>query len=278
MDEPRFQELADGVHVMISPQLMSNCTLIASGEGVLVVDAPYTRALAEAVGAYAARLSPRPIRWVVSTHYHGDHILHLEAFVPPAELLAHACTRENIATYAESERELFSRVCPELAEEYSKTQIPLPATTYTEAMSLYLGGREVRLWHPGHAHTNGDTIVELPAERLAVVADLLFVGMLPVARSAHLGGWVAALKRLEALPLETIVPGHGPVSTRHDLADMRCYLDAVRAAVQPYAASGAPVERALAEIDLAPYTTWPNPERIRAAIERAYAEYADGFA
>jgi cyclase len=278
MDEPRFVELAEGVHAMLSPHTMSNCTLVAAPEGVLVVDAPYTRSLAEAVRAYAARLSSAPIRWVVSTHYHGDHVLHLEAFAPPASVLAHARNRENIASFAESERAHFCRNFPELADEYRATRIPVPDTTYTDTLSLYLGGREVRLWHPGPAHTSGDTIIELPAERLAVVADLLFNGMLPVARSADLAGWIAALERLEAMPLETIVPGHGPVSTRRDLVTMRGYLEAVCAAVRPYVAAGVPLERVLAEIDLAPYTTWPRQERLQAAIERAYAECAGALA
>lgn len=274
MDEPQFVELAEGVHALLSPERMSNCTLIATSEGVLAIDAPYTRALAAAVRAYAARLTPQPIRWVVSTHYHGDHILHLEAFAPPAAVLGHARTRENIARYAESERAHFSRLFPALAAEYAAARIPLPDVTFTDTLTLYLGGREVRLWYPGPAHTSGDTIVELPSERLAVVADILSTGVLPVARSADLAGWIAALERLEHLPLDTIVPGHGPISSRRDLATMRGYLEAVRAAVRPYALAGAPLERALAEIDLAPYTSWPHPERIHAAIERAYAEQA----
>lgn len=272
MDEPRFEELADGVHTMLSPRLMSNCTMIVSPEGVLVVDAPYTRRLAEEVRAYARRLTTRPIAWVVSTHYHGDHILHLEAFAPPARVLGHQRNRENIAAYGEGERAHFSRHYPHLAAEYAAVRLPLPEVTYTDRLTLYLGDRKVVLWHPGPAHTSGDTIVELPAERLAVVADLLFNGVLPVARSADLGGWIAALARLESMPLETIVPGHGPVGTRAELAAMRGFLEAVCAAVRPCVEAGAPLEEALAAIDCMPWRDWAHPERLRPAIERAYAE------
>ncbi|HEY7060238.1 MAG TPA: MBL fold metallo-hydrolase [Chloroflexota bacterium] len=272
MDEPQFVELADGVHAMLSPELMSNCTLVVSDDGVLVVDAPYTRALAEAVQAYTRRLSPQPIRWVVSSHHHGDHILHLGAFTPPAIVLGHARNRENIATYGESERAHFSRQRPAQAAEYATVPIVLPSVTYTDVLTLYLGDREVRLWHPGPAHTTGDTVLFLPAERLAVVADLLFSGVFPIARSADLGGWIAALDALQAMPLDTVVPGHGPISTRRELASMRVYLAAVRDAVLPYARDGLPLNRALAEIRLDQYAAWANPERLVQAIERAYAE------
>ena len=86
MDEPQFVELTDGVHAMISPDFMSNCTLVLSGEELLVVDAPATRRLAEAVVADACRLTSQPIRWVVSSHFHPDHTLHLSAYVPPARV------------------------------------------------------------------------------------------------------------------------------------------------------------------------------------------------
>src|SRR5262249_25156296 len=143
MEDPRFVELADGVHAMLSPLLMSNCTVVIAEEGVLVVDAPFTRALAEAVRAYARRLSPQPIRWVVSSHYHGDHILHLGAFAPPARVLGHVRNRENIARYGESERAHFCLHRPEQAAEYNVVPIVLPDLTYTDVLTFHLGGREV---------------------------------------------------------------------------------------------------------------------------------------
>ena len=107
MDEPRFVELADGVHAMISPRLMSNCTIVVTAEGVLTVDAPYTRRLAEAVIDYARRLSPQPIRWVVSSHHHGDHTLQLCVFSPPAQVIGHVANREYILRTGEYERQRF---------------------------------------------------------------------------------------------------------------------------------------------------------------------------
>jgi cyclase len=274
VEDPRFVELADGVHAMLSPLLMSNCTIVIAAEGVLIVDAPFARQVVEAVQAYVRRLTPRPIRWVVSSHYHGDHILHLGAFAPPAQVLGHVRNRENIARYGESERAHFRARLPEQAAEYSVVPIVLPDLTYTDALSLHLGAREVRLWHPGPAHTSGDTVVFLPGERLAVVADLLFSGSFPIARSADLAGWIAALDELQAMELDTIVPGHGPISTRRELGEMRDYLVAVREAVRPYAEAGAPLQRALAEIRLDRYASWVHPDRVPQAIERAYAELA----
>jgi cyclase len=272
MEDLRFVELADGVHTLVSPHLMSNCTIVATAEGVLTVDAPYTRPLCEAVIAHARRLSPQPIRWVVSSHHHGDHTLHLEAFAPPAQVIGHVENRACVLDTAEYERQRFMGHYPEAG--YESVTITPPSLTYTDRLTLYLGEREIHLWHPGPAHTAGDTVLFLPAERLAVVADLLFNGVHPVARNASIGGWIAALDALRGMDLATVVPGHGPIASRRELGVMRDYLLALREAVQPYARSGAPLERALAEIRLEAYAAWPGAERLGPAIERTYAELA----
>ncbi len=276
MDEPRFVELADGVHTMISPHLMSNCTIVVTSEGVLTVDAPYTRPLCEAVIDYARRLSPQPIRWVVSSHHHGDHTLQLCVFSPPAQVIGHVANREYILRTGEYERQRFQTNYPEAG--YESVTLTPPNLTYTDRLTLHLGEREVHLWHPGPAHTAGDTVLFLPAERLAVVADLLFNGMHPVARSGYLGGWIAALSHLQAMDVDTVVPGHGSIASRRELGVMREYLLALRDAVLPYARAGLPVEQAIAEIRLEAYAAWPNPERLGPSIERAYAELAEGAA
>jgi cyclase len=272
MEEPRFVELADGVHTMISPRRLSNCTIVVTSEGVLTVDAPYSRQLAEAVITYARRLTAQPIRWVVSSHHHGDHTLQLCVFSPPAQVIGHVRNREVLLSTGEYERQRFMHNYPDAG--YEEVTITPPTLTYTDRLTLHLGQRAIHLWHPGPAHTEGDTVLFLPEQRLAVVADLLFNGIHPVARNGYISGWIAALSALQAMDLETIVPGHGSIASRHELGVMRDYLLALRDAVRPYVRGGAPLEQALAEIRLEPYTAWPDAERLAWAVERAYAELA----
>ena len=151
-----------------------------------------------------------------------------------------------------------------------------PTLTYTGTGSrcTWAIGRSPPSGTRGPARTEGDTVLFLPEQRLAIVGDLLFNGIHPVARSGYIAGWIAALSALQAMDLETVVPGHGPIASRHELGVMRDYLLAVRDAVRPYVRGGAPLEQALAEIRLEPYAALTDAERLGWAIERAYAELA----
>jgi glyoxylase-like metal-dependent hydrolase (beta-lactamase superfamily II) len=134
--------------------------------------------------------------------------------------------------------------------------------------------REVQLIHVPTAHTIDDTLVYLPAERILFAGDICFFYVTPLAFEGSILGWIEALGTVEALGVERIVPGHGPVGTPAHLAELRGYFEHLRDEARRRYDAGTPAEQAVMEIDLGPYRAWTEPERIAPNVLRLYQDFA----
>jgi glyoxylase-like metal-dependent hydrolase (beta-lactamase superfamily II) len=128
------------------------------------------------------------------------------------------------------------------------------------------------LIHVGPAHTGGDVIVHLPAERVVFTGDVLFRLCTPIGWEGTFAKWIEALDRIEALAPEVVVPGHGPLCGLEGPREMRDYLCYVRSESKRFFDAGLPAVEAAKKIDLGPYADWTEPERIVFNVERAYRE------
>ncbi len=205
---------------------------------------------------------------VVNTHHHGDHTYGNGVFTPEATIIGHAaCRRELLA----AGRQLHA-VWPEV--EYGDIRLTPPTVTFTDELSVHVGGIEVRLLHPGVAHTTGDTVVWLPEQRIVFTGDLVFHGGTPFVFMGSLSGSLRALELLRSLDAATVVPGHGPVTGPEVYDGIERYLRYVdRLAREARAAGRTPLEAAR-EADLGPFAGLAESERLVANLHRAYAELA----
>ena len=148
-----------------------------------------------------------------------------------------------------------------------------PETTYSRRRTVTLGGKTVQLVHPGLNHSDDATVLYFPAERIVFAVDYLTVKRLPggLGGGAPLADWIASLKSVEALDFDTVVPGHGSVGTKADVAAYRQYFEDLVAAVSEGIAAGRTVEQLQASNILERYRDWPNydPARNR-TIAMAY--------
>jgi glyoxylase-like metal-dependent hydrolase (beta-lactamase superfamily II) len=126
--------------------------------------------------------------------------------------------------------------------------------------------------YAGPAHTAGDVIVHLPAERVVFAGDVLFRLCTPIGWEGTFDRWIAALDAIVALDPAVVVPGHGPLSGTEGPREMKAYLDYVRAESRRFFARGLPALEAAAQIDLGPYAGWTEPERVVFNVDRAYRE------
>jgi cyclase len=270
-----------------------NTGVIVGPDGVLVIDATYFPSRARADIALIRSITNKPVRWLVNTHWHGDHThgngVYREAF-PSLVIVGQRANREFIAvnqerfpksanldgsaqraTVAYLERVLASgkdsagrAVAPDarrrlevvLAEkrtelaELAAVRVAPPDLLFDQGMALHLGDRTVELRDEGRANSPHDVTVYLPAERVLFTGDVV-VHPVPYAFQSYPLPWIDVLRRLEAMPVSAVVPGHGPV-----MADMgyvrqvRELLEATRDRVQVQLATGKNAVQAGAAVKL----------------------------
>jgi cyclase len=158
--------------------------------------------------------------------------------------------------------------------DFGEVPVTPPTLTYQDRMELTAGGTEVRLIHPGPAHTVGDTIVWLPERRIVFTGDLIFNGGTPFVLFGSLSGSLRALETLRELDAEIVVPGHGPVCDPGVYDTVERYLRHVaELATEGRAAGRTPLETArAADPGAAGFGELAEPERLVANLHRAYEE------
>lgn len=237
---------------------ISNAGFVVTDEGVVVVDALGSPALAEELLAEIRRVTPLPLRWVIVTHYHADHIYGLQVLRGAgAKVLAHRDGRTYLSSDTAALRLKASReeLFPWIDEN---TRLVEADEWIGDERRLVLGGTEIVVRPVGPAHTAEDLVVWLPAQRTLFAGDLVFRGRIPFVGQADSRGWLASLDRLLADGATTIVPGHGPVSAtaREDLQLTRDYLAHLRRTMGEAAATLEPFDEAYARTD------WSRFERL----------------
>jgi glyoxylase-like metal-dependent hydrolase (beta-lactamase superfamily II) len=199
---------------------ISNAGFIVTDAGVVVVDALGSPALAQELLAEIRRVTDQPVRYVIVTHYHADHIYGLQAFqAAGATVLAHAAGREYLNSDTASNRLQASR--QELAPWIDAQTRLVGADRWLKEgeTRLQLGSFEVQVRHVGPAHTGEDLVVFVPKLGVLFSGDLFFRGRIPFVGQADSRRWIASLDRLIDYQPRIVVPGHGPVST-DPLADL----------------------------------------------------------
>jgi cyclase len=274
--EGGLAEVGAGVHAWLQPNGVlgeSNAALVVGDGASLLVDTlwdpPLTRRM---LAAMAPLTAGAPIATLVNSHSDGDHwwgnqevagaeIVATDAAAAvmreesPARMqrfgaLARALRLAGASPVPYPRRADVRAIAAYVGEAlapfaFGEVRPVPPARTFSGELALDAGGREVRLIEVGPAHTPGDLIAWVPDARIAIAADILFVGVTPIMWAGPLANWVAALERLLALGAERFVPGHGPVCGPDEvqgLIDYWRWLD--RAAAQRLDAGLSPADTA----------------------------------
>ncbi len=158
--------------------------------------------------------------------------------------------------------------------EFSGTDLVLPTRTFTDRLSLKVGDRRVELMELGPAHTLGDTVVYLPDERILFTGDLLFKDAHPLIWQGPTSNWIRACHTLLELEVDTVVPGHGPITDLSGIQETLDYLEWLTAEARARYDAGLTVEQAAREISLEAYRAWLDAERIFVNVHTLYRDFA----
>ena len=253
---------------------VANAGLIVGPDACIVIDALFAPSMTRAFRDEIRRVTEKPVRLLINTHHHIDHTLG-NALFPEAAILSHANARSEQERVGLGVLDLLRPRIPQLVSEAEGVQQRFPDFTFTGELTFDFAGRTVRLLHLGPAHTIGDALVLLPAERLLFAGDVAFHYVTPLGIEGHIGGWINACDRVDGMEVQTIVPGHGPVGARQDLREMRRYLSTVSEQARRAFDRGDPAPEAASAIDLGAYASWHEPERIVFNVARLYQEFSN---
>jgi glyoxylase-like metal-dependent hydrolase (beta-lactamase superfamily II) len=230
---------------------ISNAAFVVTADGVVVIDAMGSPALAEELLAAIRRITPQPVRRVIVTHYHADHVYGLQVFAAAgAEIIAHEKGRAYLHSDTAALRLQASR--EEMFPWIDENTRLVAADRWIHGPERFtMGGVEFVLQPVGPAHTPEDLVVYLPQQRVLFSGDLVFRGRIPFVGLADSAGWIESLDRLLGFETERIVPGHGPVSdgAREDLKLTRDYLQHLRDTMDEAARNLEPFEEAYVKAD-----------------------------
>ncbi len=234
----RLQKIGDGIWAAIvfdEGLAGGNAGFVIGEDGVAVIDTFQDPRPAQAMLDEIRKLTPLPIRFVVNTHYHLDHVNGNDVFAAAgATIVAHPAVRAWMRT--ENIKMLDPPVTPE--KKARVQSLTLPAVLYDGHVDLYLGSRRIDVrYFPGH--TGSDSVVWIPDAHVAFCGDMLWKDHIPNLIDASTKPWVESLDAMQKdYAGATWVPGHGDVASAQDVLVFRKYLADLRAAVRREQAAG----------------------------------------
>lgn len=290
----------------------NNAGLICDGDASLLVDTLFdTRLTAQMLATMRAAIpAAQAIGTVVNTHANGDHCWGNQ-LVRDAEIIASRRGAQEMAELPPSLMAKLDKVArlsmklgplgrgigwladklgvellasvieaaPFVVEIFGEFQfegieLVLPTKTFDGSLTLKVGDKRVELIEVGPAHTKGDVIVHVPDDRVVYAGDILFIGGHPVMWEGPVANWIAALERIEALDVDAIVPGHGPLTDKAGVRRLREYLSHVRDEARKRYDAGVSAYDAARDIDLREFAEWGDGERIVVNVDTLYREFS----
>ena len=182
-------------------------------DGILIVDDQFAP-LADKIRAALKGLNQGKLRFILNTHWHGDHTGGNVVFGPEAPIIAHDNVRKRLST--EQKSEVFKRTTPASPKE------ALPVITFDQSLSVHFNGEEIRVIHYPQGHTDGDSVIFFTSSNVVHLGDDFFAGRFPFV-DLESGGSIEGLIRnigeiIGKIPADAkLIPGHGPLSTVDDL-------------------------------------------------------------
>ena len=271
--EPGVQQLAPNVYAYIQAKATwywSNAGFIVGSDYVVVVDSLATAGLTRKFKDEIRKVADKPIRYLINTHHHGDHIYGNRVFAE-ATIISHDYCRSEAIEQGIRDPDLMNTVFPEF--DFRGIAITPADITFDKQLTLHMDKREIRLLHFGPGHTTGDIIVYLPEEGIIFASDFIFLYSTPLGMEGSFAGWLRNLDAMENLGARTYVPGHGPVCGAEGLNLCRDYLVLIQREARKRFGRGMTVDETAKDIDLGQFRQWPNRERILANLERLWREF-----
>lgn len=287
-----LHDLGNGCYAWLQPNGTwgySNAGLIVDSGETLLVDTLFDLRLTRDMLEGMRRSIPAAARiaMLFNTHGNGDHTFGNQLVKNARIIATRNCLLDMEARLPSQLHELVTTQWRALGEagafmhevigsrfDFSDIVHTPPTELFDGEMVLHVGSKEVRLIELGPAHTRGDALVYVPQDRIVFSGDLLFVGGHPVVWAGPIANWITACDRILAWNVETIVPGHGPITDKKGVRALKHYLEFVYSEARKRYDIGLGVEEAARDISWTAFRDWIDPERVVVNVDAAYREFS----
>jgi glyoxylase-like metal-dependent hydrolase (beta-lactamase superfamily II) len=251
----KLTRIADNVYAYVGTKdgskdnsFGANAGVIIGRDGIVVVDTLLSAKEAQRFIRDIRAISDKPILYAVNTHYHLDHAFGNSEFTKLGAVIiaqendkkamekSAAKTLANIGEYGIT------------AEDMKGTTPSYPTLAYGDRMTIDLGDQRIELISARPSHTDGDTLVYLPDKKILFTGDILFTDYHPFLGEGNIKEWVKELDDTKSMDVEKIIPGHGPLSGKKDLDDMKAYLLLFDKKAKEFASRSDDVQKIAAEL------------------------------
>jgi glyoxylase-like metal-dependent hydrolase (beta-lactamase superfamily II) len=289
-----LHDLSNGCYAYLQPDGSwgwSNAGLVVDNGESLLVDTLFDLKLTGEMLETMRRAEPKAaahIGTLVNTHSNGDHTFGNQ-LVHGAEIVSSkACAEEmkhdnGAQRLAEMKRAATStgEAGAFLSEifapfDFNGIDVAMPTVTFEHELTRKVGNKTVRLIEVGPAHTRGDVLAYVPEDRVIFTGDMLFINGHPIIWAGPAGNWIKACQLMLDLNVETVVPGHGPVTDKRGVAAVKQYLEYIAGEARRRFDAGMPVFEAAQDISLSDYSSWGDSERIVINVATLYREFSGG--
>ncbi len=275
-DKAALVKLADGVYAFIGKRNDANAMVIVTTQGVVLVDTgnnpPETRILQTLVQS----VTSQPVRYIVVSQNHGDHVGGIPLFSPPANVIAHERVFKEWTTWKPFQVKAWRKRFAERSTALTEASPTDTVLTFHDHMTLHLGGKTIELIYVDDRYNPGDVAVWLPDSGVLHAAFVGYITRHPDIRPDYSHGTTSGmLKQLEALIAlkpKIVVPAHGPLGDVTDLQALTDYLLSARQKVRAMMSRGLPLAEIEQQFNMSEYQGWDRDSHFPWMAETIYRE------
>lgn len=298
-------EVGANFFAVIGPEGNGNTAFLVTEEGVVVIDAGKTPEIGRTLLTLIREKTDKPIRYILLTHYHTDHVLGLEAFPEPALVVGHEnlfrnmqeILSEELKAYPELIKNLKTKIkdmqkqgSSDLEQEKARlkrnianheilrhSRIMLPEITFDNRLVFQLEDERIEMYYPGPTHTNDSSVIYFPGRKTIHMGDMVFAGYhsyIDERAGADTKNWLSFLEQVMNWDIDTVIPGHGPIGGKEHLEKEIKYLQDLRAEVSAAIKEGKTEEDVINTVKMERWKELMWPDILPLVIQTVYQELA----
>jgi cyclase len=269
---PGFTKIKDGIYVFAPDATTTTCSFVVTEEGVVMIDSCNSPLDSRKMAAAIKKVTDKPVAFLIDTETHNDHTANHFIFSPPATIVNHQGAGEGMKREYDPKRaETLAAKSPELRAALQGSKMVTPHVEYKDRMTIHLGERTFELIYLKNVHSDADTAIWLPKERVLFAASAANVRrILNLRPTVVIPDVLASYKLMKSLNPEIVVTGHGPPTMTKVFDEYEGFYTLLLKRVGDMAAQGKSLAEIKKELKMPEYADWHDQDRLGVNVDAAY--------